>query len=87
MRNKGYSRFNALVGVDDSARDRRQAVTFEVYGDGKLLARSRPMRFGEPAVALEADVAGKGLIELVARTPGAPRFPDPLAWADAALRR
>ncbi len=87
VRNKGYARFTTLVGVDDSARDRGQPVTFEIYGDGKLLARSRPMRFGEAATSLEANVAGKALIELVARTPGKPRFPDPVAWAEAALRR
>jgi len=87
VRNKGYARFTTLVGVDDSARDRGQPVTFEIYGDGKLLARSRSMRFGEPAAPLEANVAGKALIELVARTPGKPRFPDPVAWAEAALRR
>jgi len=87
VRNKGYARFTTLVGVDDSARDRGQPVTFEIYGDGKLLSRSRPMRFGEAAAPLEANVAGKALIELVARTPGKPRFPDPVAWAEAALRR
>jgi len=87
VRNNGYARFSTLVGVDDSARDRGQPVIFEVYGDGKLLARSPVMRFGEPAARLEANVADKRLIELVARTPGAPRFPDPVAWANAALRR
>jgi len=86
VRNKGYARFTTLVGVDDSARDRSQPVTFEIYGDGKLLARSRPIRFGEAAAPLEANVAGKALIELVARTPGKPRFPDPVTWAEAALR-
>jgi len=86
VRNKGYARLTTLVGVDDSARDRGQPVTFEIYGDGKLLARSRPIRFGEAAAPLEANVAGKALIELVARTPGKPRFPDPVTWAEAALR-
>jgi alpha-galactosidase len=87
VRNAGFREFTAMVGVDDSARDRGQRVTFEVYGDGKLLARSRPMRFGEAPQALQAKVAGKKLIELVARAPGAPRFADPVTWAEAALRR
>ncbi|WP_294063115.1 NPCBM/NEW2 domain-containing protein [Sphingomonas sp.] len=87
VRNAGYRRFTALVGVDDSARDRSQPVTFEVYADGRLVTRSRPMRFGEAPAPLAADVAGAKLVELVARTPGAPRFPDPVTWAEAALRR
>jgi hypothetical protein len=87
VRNAGYRRFSALVGVDDSARDRTQPVTFEVYADGRLVARSRPMRFGDTPAALDADVAGAKLVELVARTPEALRFPDPVTWAEAALRR
>lgn len=85
VRNAGHRRFSALVGVDDSARDRSQPVSFEVYGDGKLLARSRPMRFGEAPVALTADVRGARLVELVARSPKPVRFPDPVTWGDAAL--
>jgi hypothetical protein len=87
VRNAGYDRFSALVGVDDSARDRRQPVTFLVYGDGKLLAKSRPVRFGDAPVRLAADVRSAKLIELVARTPKSRRFPDPVAWGEAALRR
>lgn len=85
VRNSGRARFSAMVGVDDSARDRSQPVTFEVYGDGKLLARSRPMRFGEAPAALTADVRGVRLVELIARTPRRVRFPDPVTWGDAAL--
>ncbi len=87
VRNAGYNRFSALVGLDDSARDRSQPVTFLVYGDGKLLAKSRPVRFGEAPVPLAADVRGAKIIELVARTPQPRRFPDPVAWGEAALIR
>lgn len=86
VRNAGYARFTATVGFDQSARDRGQPVTFTVYGDGKLLARTPPLRFGEKPVAIAADVRGVKLIELVARTPTAMRFPDPVVWGDAALR-
>ena len=51
VRNARYARFSAFVGVDDSARNRRQPVTFIVYGDGKLLAKSKPMRAGELGTA------------------------------------
>ena len=87
VRNAGYARFSAQVGIDDSARDRGQPVTFLVYGDGKLLAKSRPVRFGEAPVSLATDVRGVKLIELVARTPQPRRFPDPVAWGEAALTR
>ncbi|KQN36918.1 alpha-galactosidase [Sphingomonas sp. Leaf407] len=78
-------RFTASVGVDDSARDRSHPVRFAVYGDGRLLARSKPMRFGEAAVPIAADVAGVKLVELVAEGKRGERFPDPVVWADAAL--
>lgn len=87
VRSDGFARFTALVGVDDSARDRRQPVTFSVYADGKLRARSRPRRFGEAPEAISADVRGAKVIELVARTPGQPRLADPVAWGNAALHR
>lgn len=87
VRNDGFGRFVTQVGVDDSARNRRSPVTFAVYGDGKLLARSKPMRAGEAAQRLDVSVAGIRLIELVARTPAAERFPDPVTWGEAALLR
>jgi alpha-galactosidase len=88
VRNDGFARFVAKVGVNDSAANLKTPVTFEVYGDGKLLARSRPMLFGEAAASLVAMVKGVRIIELVARSDirsGA--APQPIAWADAALLR
>ncbi|MEP9402933.1 NPCBM/NEW2 domain-containing protein [Sphingomonas sp. VNH70] len=78
-------RFVAQVGIDDSARDRGDPVTFRVYGDGRLLAESKPMRFGEAAVPITAAVAGVKLIELVAEGRTGARLSDPVVWADAAL--
>lgn len=87
VRNAGFARFDAMVGVDDSARGRSQPVTFLVYGDGKLLVRSRPMRFGQAPAALTAPVAGVKLIEIVARSAGARGQSFPVVWGDAALTR
>ncbi|KTF69670.1 NPCBM/NEW2 domain-containing protein [Sphingomonas sp. HT-1] len=87
VRSEGFARFSAEVGVDDSARDRGQAVTFYVYADGKLRAQSPALRFGQAPVMLKADIRGAKLVELVARTPGNPRFADPIAWGNAALHR
>ena len=87
VRNAGFARFDAMVGVDDSARDRSQPVTFLVYGDGKLLARSRPMRFGQAPAALSASVRGVELIEIVARSAGPRGQSFPVVWGNAALTR
>ncbi|UUL84152.1 NPCBM/NEW2 domain-containing protein [Sphingomonas qomolangmaensis] len=88
VRNNGFARFTASVGVDDSSDAATAGVRFEVYGDGKLLARSRPMRFGEAAQPLSADVKGVRIVELVARaTGGDARNPAAVVWADAAMVR
>ena len=68
VRNRaGFAHFHALVGVYDSTAGRRRGVRFEVYGDGRRLAATAMRRFGEAAVAVEADVRGVAVIELVAR--------------------
>ncbi|UZK71154.1 NPCBM/NEW2 domain-containing protein [Sphingomonas sp. S1-29] len=88
VRNNGFARFTASVGVDDSSDAATAGVRFEVYGDGKLLARSRPMRFGEAAQPLSADVKGVRIVELVARGAGGDtRNPAAVVWADAAMVR
>lgn len=85
VRNQGYRRFTAKVGVDDSARDTKRTATFAVYGDGKLLATSRAMKWGEAGQEIAADVAGVRIIELVTRSNGGDDVPMPITWAEAAL--
>jgi hypothetical protein len=85
VRNHDYRSLTTKVGVDDSAHDRTHAVTFMVYGDGKLLAKSKALRWGQPAQALTANVAGVKVIELVARSAGADNEQLPVTWGDAAL--
>jgi alpha-galactosidase len=85
VRNHGYRRLSTQVGVDDSARDRTHGVTFMIYGDGKLLAKSKPLRWGQPAQALSANVAGVKMIELVARSTTQGNELLPVSWGDAAL--
>jgi len=85
VRNRGYRRVSAQVGVDDSAQDRTRGVTFMIYGDGKLLAKSKPLHWGQPAQALNADVAGVKLIELVARSTAGENEHLPVSRGDAAL--
>ncbi|WP_202423965.1 NPCBM/NEW2 domain-containing protein [Duganella lactea] len=85
VRNKGYGRLTAEVGVDDSARDRNGAVTFMIYGDGKLLSRSKPLRWGQPAQPLSANVQGVKIVELVARSTAGDNEQLPVSWGNAAL--
>ena len=85
VRNDGYRRLSARVGVDDSAQNRTHGVTFMIYGDGKLLAKSKSLHWGQPAQALNADVAGVSLIELVARSTAEVNEQLPVSWGDAAL--
>ncbi|WP_081996141.1 NPCBM/NEW2 domain-containing protein [Croceibacterium mercuriale] len=84
-RNEGHRRFTASVGVDDSAEDADNEVTFALYGDGRLLTRSEPLSRGMPAQSLEADITGVTLLELVARTRDAANGRLPVTWGDAAL--
>ncbi len=81
-----FHHFTTLVGIDDSTRGKSAAVRFEVYGDGKLLVASAPMRFGEPAQPLTAQVDGVKVLEVIARQIGPAEGNVVVTWADAALQ-
>lgn len=82
----GSQRFTARVGVDDSTRGQAAAVSFEVWGDGRRLAATPPMKFNQPARELGADLRGVTLIELIARQHGAePAGPVVVTWGDARI--
>jgi hypothetical protein len=85
VRNDGFKRFAAKVGVDDSATDKTTAVTFTVYGAGKRISESKPMKWGMPAEPIEADVSGVKLVELVARSAETQNEALSVTWGDAAL--
>jgi len=85
VRNEGFRRFTTQVGVDDSATDKNAAVTFLVYGDGRRLAQSPPLKWGQDAKTLDVDVAGVRVLELVARSRGTDNESLPVAWGEAAL--
>ncbi|RYD68561.1 MAG: alpha-galactosidase [Sphingomonadales bacterium] len=85
VRNFGQTRFLAYVGVDDSAASRNAEVTFEVYGDGRLLAQTKGVRFGQAVRSIDVDVRGVALIELIARSMKHEGTPIPIVWGEAAL--
>ena len=85
MRNQGYRRFTATIGVNDSARNSRDAVTFTVYGDGKALATSQPLKWGSDGQQITVDVSNVKIIELVARAATDDAATLPVTWGEAAL--
>jgi hypothetical protein len=82
-----FRRFSAQVGLDDSTLERATKVRFEVYGDGRLLSQSPPLTLEDRAFALNTDVSGIRVIEIVAREIGLGRAPTVVTWAAAALFR
>jgi hypothetical protein len=86
VKNDGeFAQFSAEVGVDDGTRDTHGRVVFEVYGDGRLLARSRALRWGDPAQVLRAPLAGAKVVELIARRQDQGRERLVVTWGEAAL--
>ena len=82
-----FSRFSAQAGMDDSSLERATRVRFEVYGDGRLLARSPALGADAAPHAFDVDVSGVTTLELVARGTGRESAPSVVTWAEAALRR
>ena len=77
-------RFRALVGLDDGGeRFWGTGVQFWIEGDGRTLAKSRPLRRGSPAVPLEADLTGVKVVTLVAAASGFGVRGDDADWIDA----
>ncbi len=88
VRNNGAKTFTTEVGIDDSSPDKTHPVSFAVYGDGKLLAQSKPTRFREKAETLAVNVKGVKIIELVARNDATPIMqPTVVTWGNAALTK
>jgi hypothetical protein len=83
--NAAFARFTAVVGVDNATRNRNTSVRFLVYGDGKLLAETGPLKFGDPPAAIAADVRGVAIVELVVRSMATRDAAPAVAWGDAKL--
>lgn len=84
--NGQFTRFTAQVGIDDSTRGKSAPVRFEIYGDGKLLAVSAPVRFGHAAVPISARLSGVRVVEVIARQLGPTEGNVVVTWANAALQ-
>ncbi len=76
----------ASVGVDDSTENLKQSARFYVYGDGQLLAQSRPLRFGDKPDSLSVNIKDRKIIELVVRSAESKTArPMVVTWGDARL--
>lgn len=83
---KDFKRFAASVGVDDASKGSKATVRLAVYGDGRLLARTKPLKIGARPVAVDVPVAGVDVVELVA-TSDDKVAPPAIVWGDARMTR
>ncbi|CAM3259051.1 NPCBM/NEW2 domain-containing protein [Asticcacaulis taihuensis] len=87
VKNDGFTRFETQAGVDDTTQNLKDAVIFQVYGDGRLLTETKSV-YGEPAKTLNADISGVKVVELVARADNRTSdLPLIVTWGDAALKK
>lgn len=76
------SAFTARTGLDDEVGD-RGSVDFEVWADGKRVARIAGVTGADPARAVSAPVAGAQTVRLVVTDAGDGIDYDHADWADA----
>lgn len=90
VRDYGFERFEAWVGVGDTARSggRRALVVFKVVGDGEVLWQSGEMSERSDAQHVSVDVSDVSVLELVAEAADRSAAPNNHAvWADATLSK
>jgi alpha-galactosidase len=80
---QGYTAFRATAGVIDGSGTPGLAVSYRVYGDGKLLTGQR----ASGNASINVPVRGVRVLELVAETAPDEQAANPaaIAWADARL--
>lgn len=84
------SRFSSVVGIDDSVKTHPTepgigSVSFEVWGDGALLAQTQTITGDDAPETLAADVSGVRTLRLVAAEATNGKNFDHADWADAKL--
>ncbi|WP_433855033.1 NPCBM/NEW2 domain-containing protein [Streptomyces kronopolitis] len=79
------SAFHAQAGVDDESGD-RGSVSFEVWADGKQVARTATVTGAQGATAVSAALTGARTVRLVVTDAGDGIDYDHADWADATFR-
>ncbi len=88
VKNDGYATLRATVGVDDSSGNRSHPVRFTIYADGKPVATTPDLKFGDKPFELTANIAGRHVVELVAATNTvADETPVVVTWGAARLEK
>ncbi|MEU7474945.1 NPCBM/NEW2 domain-containing protein [Lentzea sp. NPDC042327] len=81
---RGCRAFDALAGLDDETTS-PGSVSFQVFGDGRLLHDSGVVRGGDPARPVSVDTTGVRMLGLRVTDGGDGRDFDHADWADARL--
>ena len=84
--NRGYKRFLADIGIDDSA-GQKGSVEFKVYADGKLVYESGVLRGTAPVKHLDIDVLNVSKLVLEVTAGGDDDQLDRANWANAKVVR
>jgi hypothetical protein len=83
---KEFKRFTASVGVDDASKASKAKVRLAVYGDGRLLTRTQPLKLGVRPVDLDLPIDGVEVVELVAVSDDK-TAPPAVVWGGARMTR
>lgn len=81
----GAERFEATVGVDDETKG-KGSVRFEIWVDGRRVAKSRVIRGGEEPEKLSVELRGAHRLELITSDAGDGNSYDHADWADAVIK-
>jgi alpha-galactosidase len=79
------TKFQSMVGIDDSIPAGRGSVNFGIWVDGKKVADSGLMRSGDPAKLLAADLAGAKRLVLAVNDANDGTGGDSADWAGALI--
>jgi len=80
---KGAKSFHAFVGVDDSSKEGRGTVVFQVVVDGKIAYDSGIMATGDPAKEVRVNLTNKKEVTLRVTDAGDGKGFDHADWAEA----
>jgi alpha-galactosidase len=82
-----FTRFTAKVGVDQNTQNTGDPVTFLLFADGRQVATSGPLKFGDQPVNFSANIGGAKIVEMVVRQARGTNRPVAVAWGNAALTK
>lgn len=83
VENKGYSYFEAYVGIDQAMKGSKASnAIFRVLADGQVIYESQPMKSSTNAEYIRLDIEGVSKLELSADSNGT-NGGDHTTWADA----